>query len=369
MKTIPVRRKAIILYSLVFAFIVAATFAYSARAQALLDVGSQAPEFTLKNTEGQDVGLSAFSQSKAVVLVFWSTWSANSKKALRRFEDFHRKYGDRGLRIVGINADNQTISPEDMENIKKMVKDLDITFPVLLDRGLTTFHSYGIIALPSTVVISGGKIIYELPGLPLVGTEQMFDYLLTLAGESPRAQVQPKYQPVHEAVADANLAKGFVKKKMNMMAYPLFKRAIEKDPKYILPYVGLAKLYAEDGDDAQAQETLQKALLVEPDNVVVMSELGYLLCREGKIGQSLEILGKADKINSYTPSHYYLAYALGKDGKFNEALAAFDNALSLNPFDYMTYLLRAETYEDKKMLKEASADYRKALELLLQFKG
>jgi Tfp pilus assembly protein PilF/peroxiredoxin len=359
----------IVFYSLAVVFVTAAIFAYSARAQALLQVGSQAPGFTLKSIDSREASLSSYSQSKAVALVFWSTWSTNSQKALKRFEEFHRKYEGRGLQIIAINADNQTISPEDIDNIKKTVKELDITFPVLLDKNLDTFHNYGIIALPSTVVISGGKITYELPGLPLVGTEEMFDYLLTLVGESPRTKVQPRYQPRHEAVADANLARGFVKKKMNMMAYPLFKKAIEKDPKYILPYVELARLYAADGDAAQAQESLRKALSTEPDNVVVMSELGYLLCKTGKMSEALEILAKADQVNTYTPSHYYFAYALGKEGKFKEALAAFDKALALNPFENMIYLLRAEIYEDNKMPKEAAADYQRALELLLQFKG
>jgi Tfp pilus assembly protein PilF/peroxiredoxin len=369
MNSVTKTKKMIVLYFLAVVLVAAATFAYSARAQALLQVGSEAPDFTLKNINGQEASLSGFLQRKTIVLVFWSTWSANSQRALKRFEDFQRKYRDSGLQIVGINADNQTISSEDIDNIKKMLKELDITFPVLLDRNLNTFHSYGIIALPSTVVISGGKIIYELPGLPLVGTEDMFDYLLTLVGESPRAKVKPRYQPQHEAVADANLARGFVKKKMTMMAYPLFKRAIEKDPKYILPYVELAKLYAADGNFAQAQETLKKALSAEPDNVVVMSELGYLLCREGKPDEAVEILAKADQVNTYTPSHYYFAYAMGKEGKFNEALAAFAKALALNPFDYMTYLLRGEIYEDNKKPREAAADYRKALELLLQFRA
>ncbi len=369
MKDFTKSRNVIVLYSFAVVLVMAVTFVYSARAQALLQIGSQAPEFTLKGIEGREASLSSYSQNRAVVLVFWSTWSANSKTALKRFEEFHRKYRDRGLQIIGINADNQTISPEDIDSIKKMVKDLDITFPVLLDKNLNTFHNYGIIALPSTVVVSGGKITYELPGLPLVGTEEMFDYLLTLVGESPKAKVQPRYQPRHEAVADANLARGFVKKRMTIMAYPLFKKAIEKDPKYLLPYVELAKLYAADGDEVKAQDTLRQALSVEADNVVAMSELGYILCREGKTNEALDILAKADRINTYTPSHYYFAYALGKEGKFKEALAAFDKALSLNPFEYMIYLLRAETYEDNKMPKEASADYRKALELLLQFKG
>ncbi|MEJ2695738.1 MAG: redoxin domain-containing protein [Candidatus Sulfobium sp.] len=341
-------------------------FAYSVNAQALLQTGKEAPGFTLKDLEGNRTTLSQYAQKKAVVLLFWSTWSANSKKALKRFEAFHQKYPDKEIQILGINADNQTISTEDVENIRKTVQETGITFPVLLDRGLEAFHTYGVIAIPSTIVIMEGRIAYELPGLPLVGTEDLFDYLRELAGEKPRSKTEPRYRPRYDAIADASLAKGFAKEKMNAMAYPFFKKAIDKDPKYMLPYVGLARLYEADGNPKAAEATLRKALSIDGGNVVVMSELGCLLTKTGKTQQALDILSSAAKKDSYTPSHYYYAYALGKAGKFTESLAAFDKALSLNPFEVTIYRLRAEIYEDNKMLKEASADYRKALELTLK---
>lgn len=352
------------------ALVFALTFflAYSVSAQALLQTGSQAPSFSLQDLEGGTVSLSDHAQKKAVVILFWSTWSANSGKALKRFEDFHRKYRDKGIQILGINTDNQTLSPEDVVQIKAVVRGLGITFPSLLDRGLATFRAYGTIALPSTVVITGGRISYELPGLPLVATEDMFDYLSVLAGDPPRKKMEKMYEPVHAAIADTNLARGFVRKKMSVMAYPLFRKAIEKDPKYILPYVELAKLLEAEGNAQEAVETLNKALSVSPDSVVVMSELGYLLVKTGKLKEAVDILGKAAAKNSYTPSHYYYAYALGKDGNMKEALPSFEAALSLNPFEPSIFLLRAELYENGAMLKEASADYKKALALMLNVK-
>jgi Tfp pilus assembly protein PilF/peroxiredoxin len=343
-----------------------ALFAYSANAQALLQTGREAPAFSLKDAEGNRIDLSQYAQKKAIVLLFWATWSANSRKALKRFEEFHEKYSDKGIQIVGINADNQTISPEDVEKIRKTTQEMGVSYPVLLDRGLDTFHAYGVIALPSIIVIMDGKITYELPGLPLIGTEDMFDYLRVIAGDKPRSKAKPTYSPRYDAIADANLARGFAKEKMNAMAYPFFKKAIEKDPKYILPYVELAKLYESDGNTREAEATFRKALSIDGDNVAVMSTLGYFLTKTGKIQEALDILSRAAKMDSYTPSHYYYAYALGKAGKLKESLEAFDKALSLNPFEVEIYRLRAEIYEDNKMLKEASAEYRKALELTLK---
>lgn len=343
-----------------------AFFSYSANAQALLQTGMEAPDFSLRDIGGNRAALSQYDQKKAVILLFWASWSANSRKALSRFQSFHEKYAKRGIQIIGINVDNQTISSEDMDDIKKVAQETGVSYPLLLDKELQTFHAYGVIAVPSTVVIMNGKITYEMPGLPLIGTEDLFDYLRVIAGEKPRSKAKPTYMPRYDAIADANLAKKFAAEKMNSMAYPFFRKAIEKDPGYMLPYVGLAKLYESDGKKKEAEATLRKALSLGGDNLAVVSELGYLLTKTGKTEEALDILAKAVKRGSYTPSHCYYAYALGKAGRLKDSLAAFDEALALNPFEVRTYLLRAEIYEDNKMLKEASADYRRALELTLK---
>ena len=363
------KEKILILQAMVFFVIVVISFTCSATVQALLQTGDKASDFSLKDIQGKEVSLSQFAQKKAVAILFWSSWSANSPKALKRFEEFYKAYKDKGIQVIAINADNQTITEEDMGKILRMTNDLKISFPVLLDKNLKTFHEYNIIALPSIVVIAEGKIAYELPGFPLVGTEDMFDFLRVQSGEAPRKQMEVKYRPRHDAIADTNLARQFVQKKMYSMAYPLFLKAIEKDGKYILPYIELARLYELEGKKIETEETLRKVLSVEPNSVFVLSELGYFLSKTGKTKEAIEVLSKAVKLNSFTPAHYYYAYALSKDGKFKESLAAFDESISLNPFDSMIYSLRGEVYEKNSMLKEASADYKKSLELILKIKN
>lgn len=352
-----------------FTALMVGSFACTATAQALLQAGIQAPEFTLNDIDGRQASLSQYAQDKTVALVFWSTWSANSSILLKRLEDYYKKYGDRGVIVVGINVDSQTISSDDLQQIKGTVKEIGITFPMLVDKELKTFNDYAVIALPSTVVVVKGAIAYELPGLPLVATEELFDYLTERAGEPARKKVVSVYQPPHDAIADTNLARRFVRNRQYAMAYPLFQKAIEKDPKYMLPYLELAKLYELDGKGAEAEETLKKALAAVPGNVVMMSELGYVQARSGKVREALELLKNAAKDESYTPAQYYLAYALGMYGQLKEALAIFDRVLKENPYASIAYRLRAEVYEKQGMEKEAAADYRKVLELTLKIKN
>jgi Tfp pilus assembly protein PilF/peroxiredoxin len=360
--------KVLICQVIFFIGITLLSISYTATAQALLQIGSEAPNFTLKDIEGRELSLSQFSPKKAVILIFWSTWSAKSQIALKRFEDFYKKYKDRDIEIIAINADKQSISEEDIKNIITFIKEAGVTFPVLIDKGLDTFSKYGVIALPSTVVIVDKKINYELPGLPLIGTEDMFDYLTTLVGEVPRRKVESKYKPKHSAIADTNLAKRFINKKNYSMAYPLLKKAIESDPKYMLPYVELSRLYRLENNYSEAEEILKKALSIEPENTAILCELGYQLTVSKKIKEAIEVLDKARTDESYAPAFYYRGYALAKEGKFEESLKEFEKAIFLNPYDITLFKLRAEVFEEKDMLKEASEDYKRALELMLKIK-
>ena len=308
-------------------------------ALALVHSGTIPQEFTLKDIAGNSISLSQHLSKKAVVIIFWSTWSENSPRALKRFEEFHEKYKDKGIQLIGINAENQTISADDMATINKTIKELKITFPVLIDRGLKVFHDYNVIALPSTVIITEGKISYELPGLPLVGTEEMLDYLRVLAGDQPRTLTKPGYSPRYDAVADVNLAIQLEKRGKFDAANSFYEKAIEKDTKYLLPYFKLAGMYEKENDFEKMEAILRKVLGADPGSIAVISSLSYCLVKEGRFKEGFDLLEKvAKKDASYTPAQYYYAYASGKNGRLKEALVSFEKALSLNPYNPVIYL-------------------------------
>jgi Tfp pilus assembly protein PilF/thiol-disulfide isomerase/thioredoxin len=342
----------------------------TAATQALHLVGQKPSGFSLKDLNGKSIALSDYSDKTAVVLLFWSTWSRKSKDALTRFNEYHQKYKDKGIQVIGINADNQYITDKDINEIKTLIGELGISYPIVLDNELETFHSYGIIALPSTMVISENKITYALPSFPLVGTEEMFDYLLVLAGEPPRKKGKTKYIPKNNAIATVNLAIKLARREsMSQKVYSLFKKAIKKDPHYMRSYIELAMLYEANGKIKEAEAILREALTIEPENKIVMSELGFLLAKNDRAKEAIDILSKAVQSESFPPAHFYFAYALGKDGQLDKSLALFERAVELNPFEYKIYELRADTFESNNLLKEASADYKRAMQIILKIQN
>jgi Tfp pilus assembly protein PilF/peroxiredoxin len=332
-------------------------------------IGSKSIDFSLKDLKGKRVSLSDFYDKPVIVLIFWSTWSKNSKEELKRFNSYYQKYREKGIQVIGINTDNQHISELDMQEVKAIVNELSISYPIVLDNELKTFHAYGIVALPTTIIISKDKITYSLPGLPLVETDKMFDYLGNLIGELPRQMVAVKPRHAPKAVALVNLARKLAKKNMYNTAYSMLNNAIKQDPGYITAYLELAKLYETNGKLKDAEDILRKAQSIEPDNQIVMSELGFCLTKNDKAREAVDLLNKAVELGLFPASYYYFAYALGRNGQLEKSLQSFEKAIEIDPSEIKIYELRAEIFESKNMLKKASADYRKVLELILMIRN
>jgi cytochrome c biogenesis protein CcmG/thiol:disulfide interchange protein DsbE len=66
-------------------------------------------------------------KGKVVLLDFWSLRSARSERQLSRVEELHKKYGPRGLVVIGIHP------VEKLDVAGDVVKDKALTFPVMID--------------------------------------------------------------------------------------------------------------------------------------------------------------------------------------------------------------------------------------------
>jgi len=335
-----------------------------------LQVGYEAPDFSAKNLQGETKSFAAMKGEKLTVLLFWASWSPKSEKALSRMETLYQKYKDQGLSVVGINVEGQQINEEALRNIKGMAERLKITYPILIDYGLATFHEYGVIAVPTTVILDGRKTIkYELSSYPLVGFEEMIDFVgAAIEGRRPSDKVAQKigYQPDKKALRFLNMGDNSLKsKRMADSAEDWYKKAIDADPGFVAPHLSLGKYYMKREKLPLAKEQFEQALAKEATNVIALCELGMLLINDGKINEGKALFDKALKIEeAYTPCHYYLGFAYGKEGKEEEALKMFDNAMKINPMDYRIYVYKARVFEQNKKLREAAESYKKALELV-----
>jgi peroxiredoxin len=107
----------------------------------------QAPEFTLKDLDGNKISLSDY-RGKVVFLNFWATWCPPCRYEIPGFIEAYKKYKDKGMEIIGISLDRT--GPMSVLAFARRYK---INYPVVM---LTKeiFEDYGPIpAIPVTVII------------------------------------------------------------------------------------------------------------------------------------------------------------------------------------------------------------------------
>lgn len=123
-----------------------------------------APEIDLALLGGGDWRLSE-NRGQVLLLNVWATWCKPCRKELPELARLHEEYGPRGFSVVGVSVDPARKEPE----VKQMVEEMSLPFPVLLDPDNVSVHDYGITGYPTTFVIDreGGVrmrrdgIIYE----------------------------------------------------------------------------------------------------------------------------------------------------------------------------------------------------------------
>src|SRR5689334_14620056 len=87
--------------------------------------GMLPPEFSLRTLEGETVSLTAL-RGQVVLLNFWATWCLECRQELPALETLYRRFGPRGLAVVGINTLEAPIA------VRSYVRDRVLTFPLLL---------------------------------------------------------------------------------------------------------------------------------------------------------------------------------------------------------------------------------------------
>ena len=118
-----------------------------------------APDFTLKNLQGKEVGLKEF-RGKVVLLNFWATWCSPCRVEIPSMVELYSKYKGRGLEIIGVNLDQLGKS-----EVEKFSREHKMNFPVLLNPSGNVASLYGVRAIPTTFFLDrNGKISGKISG-------------------------------------------------------------------------------------------------------------------------------------------------------------------------------------------------------------
>jgi len=126
--------------------------------------GDQKParlNFAFKDTNGRKVSLSDF-KGKVILLDFWATWCVPCKQEIPGFIELQKKFGERGLQIVGLSVDDP------LSTAKEYAAAMKMNYPILLAEGKEDIlKAYDPIpSIPVSVVIDRrGRIVARHLGI------------------------------------------------------------------------------------------------------------------------------------------------------------------------------------------------------------
>ena len=112
----------------------------------------EAPDVVGTGPDGTPIRLSDF-RGKVVFLNFWATWCVPCRREMPAMERLYREFKKRGFVVLAVNLQ------EGPSAVKTFVRELKLTFPVVLDPKGAAAIAYAVRSLPATYLIDRDQVI------------------------------------------------------------------------------------------------------------------------------------------------------------------------------------------------------------------
>ncbi len=167
----------------------------------MAELGTQAPDFELPDTEGNRVARSDFVEASGLLVIFMCNHCPYVKHIRGGLASFAKDYQQKGLVVVGINSNDASAYPQD--SLEKMIAEKiqqGYTFAYLHDETQAVAKAYGAVCTPDFFLYDGdGRLYYRgqfdgsRPGndVPVTGRDLRAAADALLQGRTPPADQKP----------------------------------------------------------------------------------------------------------------------------------------------------------------------------------
>lgn len=120
--------------------------------------GTPAPNFSLPGVDGKIYTLDHFKNSKALIVIFMCNHCPYVVATQGRINELAKKYGPKGISLVGINSNDATEYPDDsFEEMKKRAREEGFNFPYLHDETQEVAKQYDAACTPDPYIFEQVK--------------------------------------------------------------------------------------------------------------------------------------------------------------------------------------------------------------------
>lgn len=147
---------------------------------AAIEVGSVAPDLSLKDLSGQQRSLGELSRDGLLLTVFYKVGCGTCKFSAPYFEKFYQAYkGQKGFQFWGVSQDTA-------EDTTAYLQEYSASFPNLLDETHWISADYGLTNVPTLFLIDQqGRILNSCVGFSRYDLNSMSETVAKFLGVSP----------------------------------------------------------------------------------------------------------------------------------------------------------------------------------------
>jgi peroxiredoxin len=167
----------------------------------MLSLGTEAPDFSLVNVDGQTVSLGDLDDAHVLLVVFMCNHCPFVKHLADPLAQFANEYMPKGLAVVGISSNDVANYPADSpEQMVREAEERGYRFPYLYDETQEVAKSYHAACTPDFFLFDGDRrLVYRGQfddsrpdsGIPITGRDLRAAVDAVLAGKKPSEQQRP----------------------------------------------------------------------------------------------------------------------------------------------------------------------------------